>query len=176
MEGIKDSNNNDIKSLTYIYWEDEPLISVTGIWFVQREDLNFGVEAKIEKLGEIIENVLNALKVVSYDNKEALLDKIRAKQQLLKNLLIKYKEVKAKFIENDKFYRIELFEFYNEKYQEALSSSSPDFKKYISIMNSIQKILFQKFNEFRDEYCDIRNSFFDVNQYIIRIKKMFNFQ
>ena len=42
------------------------------------------------------------------------------------------------------------------------------------IMIEIQKILSAKFTEFRDEYVNLKNSVCKINNYILKIKNLFN--
>ena len=47
-----------------------------------------------------------------------------------------------------------------------------EWTRFTAIMNNIQIIIRDKFFDFRQRYFAIRNSFFDINQYIIKIKKI----
>ena len=42
-------------------------------------------------------------------------------------------------------------------------------------MLNIQLLLKQKFDDFRDSYDNLRNEFFEINNYIIKIKKLLNY-
>ena len=99
---------------------------------------------------------------------------MRAKKDNLEDLLQKYKEKEKNYIETDKFYREELFVFYRIKYNNTSEFAFSESKMYLSIMNDIQSILRDKFLSFVNDYNDIRNAFFDINNYIIKIKKLFN--
>ena len=63
---------------------------------------------------------MNKLKDIKSDNKENIIDVICEKQNLLKNILQKYKEIKEKYIEYDEFYRKKLFEFYKNEYHKII--------------------------------------------------------
>ena len=44
----------------------------------------------------------------------------------------------------------------------------------MAIMIEVQKILNAKFIEFRDEYVNLKNSLCKINNYILKIKNLFN--
>ena len=46
---------------------------------------------------------------------------------------------------------------------------------YFSCMLNIQRLLKHKFDNFRDDYDNLRNEFFQINNYIIKIKKLLNY-
>ena len=96
------------------------------------------------------------------------------KKNMLADLSQKYKEKEKNYIEADKFYREELFIFYRIKYNNTSEFAFSESKMYLSIMNDIQSLLRDKFRGFLNDYQDIRNSFFDINNYIIKIKKLFD--
>ena len=99
---------------------------------------------------------------------------IKQKQDCLKGLSTKYKDIKNKFIENDIYYREKLFEFYRNCYHNASTFAFSEKKKYLSIMNDIQWILKEKFLNFLDDYTIILKEFFEINNYFIKIKKLYN--
>ena len=41
-------------------------------------------------------------------------------------------------------------------------------------MIDIQKLLKKKFEDFCKQYYNIRNEFFEINDYLLKIKKLFN--
>ena len=53
----------------------------------------FGIEDKIRKLNIIINNLLNKLACISYDNKKENIDTLKEKQNCLEKISIKYKEI-----------------------------------------------------------------------------------
>lgn len=176
MEGLTNPFHSDVNSFSYCIFKNEPFISVDGVWFIKHEPNKFGIESYIKKLQEIIHNVLNALEKVSYENKDTMINTIKEKDKLLENLLDKYKSIKQKYLENDKYFRKELFAHYSIKYEETPIFYFSESRKYLDIMNEIQSILYSKFKEFYGEFLDIIDSFFTINNYIIKIKKFFNFQ
>ena len=46
--------------------------------------------------------------------------------------------------------------------------------KYLSIGLDIQILLREKFYDFLNNYCDLIDKFIDINNYIIKIKILFN--
>ena len=158
----------------YPIYENKVRCCAQGIWFVEREHKHFDIKRKIEKLDGIINNIMNKLNNISYDNKENLFDTMTTKKNMLADLSQKYKEKEKNYIEADKFYREELFIFYRIKYNNTSEFAFSESKMYLSIMNDIQSLLRDKFRGFLNDYQDIRNSFFDINNYIIKIKKLFD--
>ena len=158
----------------YPIYENEVRCCAQGIWFGEREHKHFDIKGKIEKLDGIINNIMNKLNNISYDNKENLFDTMTTKKNMLADLSQKYKEKEKNYIEADKFYREELFIFYRIKYNNTSEFAFSESKMYLSIMNDIQSLLRDKFRGFLNDYQDIRNSFFDINNYIIKIKKLFD--
>ena len=63
---------------------------------------------------------MNKLKDISSDNKENIIDAIGVKQNLLENILKKYKEIREKYVEYDEFYRVKLFDFYKNEYDDII--------------------------------------------------------
>ena len=61
MEGLV--NPHPLNTYNYIYDMnlDEPIISIMGIYFVNCEKNNFGIEQKIKKLDSIISEILEIL-------------------------------------------------------------------------------------------------------------------
>ena len=176
MEGLVNPKTDDINSLVYLIWKDRPNITVEGIWFIQREHNHFGIESKIKQLDDIINHQLNLLNDISYEDKSNLIDKIKIKQQTLQVLMQKYEVIRNIYFDYDKYYREDLFEFYLNKYKEIPLFHFAERKKFLSIIKEIQELLYQKFIDFCDAYCNIRDDFFEINDYILRIKKFFNFQ
>lgn len=175
MEDLINPHWSDINSIIYCFWEDEPFIAIAGLCYVEGEKSNFGIEEKIEKLNAIIVDIISHLKDDSYENKKYIISQLKEKQNLLKDQLTKFKEIKQNYCDNDRYYRDELFNFYKAKYYEEPLLSYFKKKKYIAIMFDIQKILHKKFQDFCREYVKIRDDFFKINTYIIKVKKFFNF-
>ena len=173
MEDVVNPLYSDLPDYYPIY-ENELRCCVEGIWYVEREHKHFDIKGKIEKLDGIINNIMDKLNNISYDNKENLFNTMKTKKNMLADLLQKYKEKEKNYIETDKFYREELFVFYRIKYNNTSEFAFSESKMYLSIMNDIQSILRDKFLSFLNDYNDIRNAFFDINNYIIKIKKLFN--
>lgn len=73
-----------------------------------------------------------------------------------------------------KFYREELFETYRNKYLSTSFFSFADKKIYLSSMVEIQISLKDKFDDFCEAYYNIRNDFFQINNYIIKFKQLIN--
>ena len=136
----------------YPIYENEFICCVQGIWFVEREQNHFDIKGKIKKLDGIINNIMNKLNNISYDNKENLFDTMTTKKNILADLLQKYKEKEKNYIEADKFYREELFEFYRIKYNNTSELAFSESKMYLSIMNDIQSLLRDKFRGFLNDY------------------------
>ena len=175
MEELTNPFRSNLNSFYYIH-EDKPVISIDGIWFIEHEPSKFWIETKIKKLQEIMHNIYNLLEKVSYEDKDTMNNAIKEKETLLVNLLDKYRAIKQKYMEDDKYYRKILFEHYSIKYHEIPLFSFSESRKYLDIMNEIQLMLYNKFKEFYGEFLDIIKSFFSINNYIIKIKKFFNFQ
>ena len=118
---------------------------------------------------------MNKLKDIKSDNKENIIDVICEKQNLLKNILQKYKEIKEKYIEYDEFYRKKLFEFYKNEYHKIIFDIFKK-KKYFSICIDVQILLRNKFFDFFNNYYTLINQFIDINNYIIKVKILFNIE
>ena len=172
MEGLKNISQSYIDNIAmHAVWIDFPDCSVGGIWFVEREPVFFGIEDKITKLDEIIKKVLDRMKTLSEDNKDYYINTIKIKQKHLSQLASKYREISKKFIENDAFYRENLFEQYKKKYN---NSDFAERRTCLSVMNGIQILMKEKFTEYCNEYNNIRDSFFEINNFIVKVKKLFN--
>ena len=165
------------------YWTDLNKVQQNVFWnwkiintgrkeFVLNEHKNFDLAGKIVKLDTIIDDILNKLKKEKYEYMDELVNKIKENKKLLKELLVKYNEIKEKYLQFDKFYN-ELFYFHLDSL--IAKNIGDEWTRFTAIMNNIQIIMRDKFFDFRQRYFAIRNSFFDINQYIIKIKKMFNF-
>ena len=176
MEGLVNPNESDLKEINYDMNIDRPICSVEGIWYVEQEERKFGIEEKIKKLNNLINVLLDSLNNISYNNKENLINTIKTKQNLLNQLLKRYENIKKSFIEYDSYYRKNLFFEYNIKYWNASIFSSDESKICLSVMNDIQIRLKKRFENFLFDYFDLRNSFFDINNYIIKVKKLFNIE
>ena len=174
MEGLINPNQSDLKNIHYFLWLDELICCVEGIWYIEHEETNFGIENKIQRLDEIINHIVYALDNISYDDKPNLIKTIRTKQNSLSDLLKRYREIKQKYIDFDFYYREKLFEEYKTKYFNASFFVFTEKKLCMSVMNDIKICLKKKFDDFLLNYFDLRNSFFDINNYILKIKKLFN--
>ena len=86
MEGLINPNQSDLKNNDYCLWLDEPICCVEGIWYIEHEETNFGIENKIQRLDEIINHILEALNNISYDDKPKLIKTLQTKQYLLADL------------------------------------------------------------------------------------------
>ena len=133
------------------------------------------MEGKINSLNKKIDEILECINKSTFDNKNEHIKAINIKKNDLQKLLLKYEDIKQSFVRSDKLYRIDLFQFYNRKYDDTALFSFSERRKYLDIMNEIQHLLYNKFVEFYTEYYNIRNSFFVINSYMIKIKKLFNF-
>ena len=101
-----------------------------------------------------------------------MINNITEKKKLLKKLLDNYNDVKETYLQFDKLYR-DLFNFYLIRYvAEGLTNEQT---RFTAIMNNIQTLLSDKFSDFCHSYFTIRNSFFEANKYIIKVRKLFNF-
>ena len=175
MEGLKNISQSYIDNIAmHAIWIDVTECSVGGIWFVEREPMFFGIEDKISKLDEIIKKVLDGIKTLSEDNKDYFINTIKIKKNHLAKLASKYREISKKFIENDAFYREYLFELYKKKYNNSHLLDFAERRTCLSVMNGIQILMKEKFTEYCNEYNNIRDSFFGINNFIIKVKKLFN--
>lgn len=157
----------------YPLFLDETICAVHGIFIVEREHLNFDIKGKMKKLDEIIDEVIIKLNNIVYENKDNLLETIKTKKNTLANLLIKYEDLQRNYTEIDKYYRENLFEFYKSKYDNSTIFAFSERKKYLSIMNDIQLLLKKKFDSYLNDYFKLRNSFFEINNYMIKVKILF---
>ena len=107
-------------------------------------------------------------------NKENIQKILHEKEELLIDLFFQYEEIEKNYTEDDKFVRENLFEFYKKKYKNCSYFSFSKMKFLMDTMNDIQAQLRKKFFQYCDKYCQIRNNFFEINNYIIKIKKLFN--
>ena len=171
MEGLINPYKSP-QEIDYTIYKGFMLCSNEGILFIHNED--FKLKEKIKKLDSIIIKVLDKLKDIDFGIKENIIDAITEKQNLLKDILIKYKEIENKYLEYDHFYRQEVFQFYRGEYSNAIMSDNFACKKYLSIGLDIQILLREKFYDFLNNYCDLIDKFIDINNYIIKIKILFN--
>ena len=140
MEGLINPKSSDL-DIPYIIFDDNPICCVAGIKFVQRESQNFGINEKIDKLDGIANNIINKLENISSENKESFISTIKNKKNILKNLLLKYKTIEKQFIEDDQFYRENLFEFYKNKYDDAPLFSFAEKRLFFANMIDIQILI-----------------------------------
>ena len=172
MENIDNPYWTDLNNVNQdVYWNCKVIVD-NGYYFVINEHKNFDLAGKILKLEAIIDDVLNKLKKEKYEYKEELINNIKEKKKLLKELLDKYNDDKEKYLQYDDFYR-DLFHFHLDKY--IVKGLTDEQERFTAIMNNIQIILRDKFLDFRKSYFTIRNSFFEANKYIIKVRKLFNF-
>ena len=174
MEDIINPHWSDINERKFVFFYDDTFLAMTGIWFIEGEEYGFDIQKKIEMLDAIIANIINRLKDDTYENKNYIINQLKEKQKLLKELLSQFEEIKHTYLENDNYYRNKVFEFYKAKYYETPLLSFFQRNHYISIMNEIQVLLYKKFKELCQDYVKIRDDFFEINEYVIRIKKFFN--
>ena len=174
MEGLVNPNESDLKNIHYFLYLDDVSCCVEGIRYVEHEEEDFGIEKKIKKLNDIINHILGALDNIPYENKENLIETIKTKQNSLSTLLKRYQDNKKSYIEFDSYYRDNLFQVYKRKYLCAPLSAFTQRKICLSVTNDIQIKLKTKFEDFLFDYFDLRNSFFDINIYFIKLKKLFN--
>ena len=172
MEGIINTYKSNPK-VHYTIFKDYMLCSLDGIWFIEHE--SFQLEKKIEKLEPIIIKVLGELKNIDFDNKKNIIDAIYEKKDLLKDILIKVKEIKKQYLEYDNFYRIKLFEYYKKEYKNIIFDIFKK-QKYLSIGIDIQILLKNKFFDFFNNYVTLIDKFIDINNYIYKVKILFNFE
>ena len=172
MEDIENPYWTDLNKVQQNVFWNWKITDTGGKDFVLNEHKNFDLAGKIVKLDTIIDDILNKLKKEKYEYMDELVNKIKENKKLLKELLVKYNEIKEKYLQFDKFYN-ELFDFHLDRF--IAKGIGDQRTRFTAIMNNIQIIMRDKFFDFRQRYFAIRNSFFDINQYIIKIKKMFNF-
>ncbi len=176
MDGLINPNQSDLKEIKYDLNMDRADCSIEGIWYVEHEESKFGIEEKIKKLNDIINNILDPLNNISYDDKENLINTIKTKQNLLNQLLKRFQNIKKNFIEFDSYYREILFAEYRRKYCNAPLFDFTEKNLCLSVMNDIQIRLKKRFEDFLFDYFDLRNTFFDINNYILKTKILFNIE
>ena len=174
MEGLTNPYYSDINKILYPIYDYMTFCSLAGMWHLQRESRFFGIKELIIRLGGIINKILLKLDCIEYENKENIQKILHEKEELLIELFYQYEEIEKNYTENDKYFRENLFEFYKEKYENCSYFSFSKMKFLMETMNDIQELLRQKFFQYCDKYCQIRNNFFEINNYIIKIKKLFN--
>ena len=176
MEGLVDPYNYEFEQIDYIIYKDEAKCSIKGIWFVEREPYNFNIKEKINKLEEIIDNILIKLNNDAKENRENHIRMLKEKKSSLAELLNQYNKLEKDYIEFDKYNREQLFEFYKREYEHTWVFEFSKRKMYMTIMFDIQMIIKNKFNEFFNTYNKIRGAFFRINNSIINFKKLYNTQ
>ena len=174
MENLVNPTRSELYEPYYIY-TDKPICDVAGIWFVEREPRFFGLEEKISKLTGIIDDIKIALNDIVYEDKENLQETLTTKKNLLGDILSRYKKIEKQYIEDDDYFREKLFSFYCYKYYITSIFAISERRMYLSCMLNIQRLLKHKFDNFRDGYDNLRNEFFQINNYIIKIKKLLNY-
>ncbi len=179
MEDLVNPYDSDIKNRRYTIFNDGDHCSIDGIWFVETESQSwrFNLKDKINKLDTIINNFLNKLDDdPEQENRENLIKMLKEKKCMLADLLTQFNNIEKDYIEFDKYHREELFQFYRDKYQYAWIFDFTEKSMYLSIMKNIEIIIRDKFNEFCKTYLKIRETFFKINTYIIKLKKLYNVQ
>ena len=174
MEGLTNPYYSDIKQILYPLYRYMDKCSLAGMWHLQRESRFFGIKELIIRLGGIINKISLKLDCIEYENKENVKKILLEKEELLIELFFQYEEIEKNYTEDDKFFRENLFEFYKKKYKNCSYFSFSKMKFLMYTMNDIQAQLRKKFFQYCDKYCQIRNNFFEINNYIIKIKKLFN--
>ena len=173
MEGLINPYKNNKNLQYYTIYEDIMFCSSEGVEFIDDDDFKF--ELNISKLDSIISEVLNKLEGVDdCDNKKNIIDTIHEKQNLLKDILTKYKEIENKYYDDDQFYRLELFQFYRIEYNESFNFNKR--KKFFSIGLEIQKILKDKYKDFLNNYCALIDKLIEINNYVLKVNILFNFK
>ena len=173
MEGLINPYKNNKNLQYYRIYEDIMFCSSEGVEFIDDDDFKF--ELNISKLDSIISEVLNKLEGVDdCDNKKNIIDTIHEKQNLLKDILTKYKEIENKYYDDDQFYRLELFQFYRIEYNESFNLNKR--KKFFSIGLEIQKILKDKYKDFLNNYCALIDKLIEINNYVLKVNILFNFK
>ena len=175
MEDIQKINQSLINAeISYHILPNEIYISYCPKYFVTCEKNIFGIEDKIKKLSVIIDNIIKKLDVISYENKKDLIETLETKKNKLQELLVNYNDIVKKYLDIDNYYRDNLFEFYRDKYYNSSFFAFSEKRNYLSIMTHIQLLLKARFDDFCHDYIKIWDKFFDINKYIIKIKKLFN--
>ena len=108
------------------------------------------------------------------ENKEITKKLLQEKEELLIELIFQFEEIEKKYTEEDKYFREDLFEFYAIKYRNLSIFSFLEKKVLMDAMNEIQTQLRKTFFLYVDKYYQIRNNFFEINNYIIKVKRLFN--
>ena len=166
MEGLTNPYKS-VSDVDYTIFEDCMECSGEGLYFIVNE--NFNLKKKIKKLNSIIIKVLNKLKDFNSDNKEILINTISEKQNLLKDILKEFNEIKDKFMEYDEFYREEVFQFYKKEYNHIIFNIFAK-NKILSIGIDIQNLLKKKFYDFLSNYFALIDKFILINNYIVKVK------
>ena len=175
MEGLINpyKSNVKVKYAIFTKWSKWMMCSADGIFFIRDEE--FQLKEKIAKLDSIVEQVLDKLKETDSDNIANIIDTINEKRDLLKDILKEYKKIKNKYIGYDKFYRLEVFQFYKNEYDNIIFDIFKK-EKYFLIGLDIQKLLRDKFTDFFHNYSRLIDRFIEINNYIVKIKILFNIQ
>lgn len=172
MEGIIVPYKIERGYLDYLIYEDTIDCAISGLWFVKHEDWRFDIKAKINKLDSIINSTLEEIK--DLDSEKTFTVIINEKKKLLQSLAVEYAKIVKNYMKSDGYYR-SLINFYRNAYNNKTSFF--DFsqkRKYIEISIHIQKLLKNEFLKFFSEYKKLRNTFIEINKYILNIKKMFD--
>ena len=174
MEGLSNPYYSDIKEIYYPLNLNKAFCSSAGIWYLEREARFFGIKEIIIKLGGIINKLLFKLDSMVEENKEITKKLKQKKEELLIELIFQFEEIEKKYTEEDKYFREDLFEFYAIKYRNLSIFSFLEKKVLMDAMNEIQTQLRKTFFLYVDKYYQIRNNFFEINNYIIKVKRLFN--
>ena len=174
MEGLSNPYYSDIKEIYYPLNLNKAFCSSAGIWYLEREARFFGIKEIIIKLGGIINKLLFKLDSMVEENKEITKKILQEKEELLIKLIFQFEEIEKKYTEEDKYFREDLFEFYAIKYRNLSIFSFLEKKVLMDAMNEIQTQLRKTFFLYVDKYYQIRNNFFEINNYIIKVKRLFN--
>ena len=177
MEDLINPLDSDIKNIRYITYNNGERCSIKGIWFVETEHRRFNIKDKINKLDAIIANLLiKIFETPNQENRDYIIKMMKEKKNILASLLSQYNDLENNYIAFDKYHRENLFQFYKNKYQSAWFFDIVEKRMYLSIIINIETMIRNKFDEFCKEYVKIRNSFFEINNYIIKLKKLYKIQ
>ena len=107
MEDIENPYWTDLNKVQQNVFQNWKIIDTGGKKFVLNEHKNFDLAGKIVKLDTIIDDILNKLNKEKYEYMDELVNKIKENKKLLKELLVKYNEIKEKYLQYlqfDEFY------------------------------------------------------------------------
>ena len=174
MEKLNDENKE--LRLNYKIYKNEINYDISYIVFFLVEKKNYGLEKKIEDLGIVISKLLIKLEKSTIKDKLNIIEILKGKQDVIKNLGIQFKEIVGKFIESFDYYS-SIIKDYKKKTGHLMRSfgKNKEKKQFLDIGIDLQLTIKDYFFDFYEKYKILKNSYLDNYKYITDLAKKYFF-